>query len=250
VPTNEVVPTNGVAAVRRARAFESREPCPELRSSRTIVLASEPLHGIAIKALLESIGLRAMHAESVARAGRLVTAPTDIVLWLADDLDGEALEEMLELRRSNPGGGLCLVVGRAESSALREVVRVAPERFAFLARASHPSALALLAALSRVARGRGSLDGAVLRQILGEPGNEPGELERLSGVEHEVLALLAQGFRNCEIARRLWKSEKTVEKHIRQVFLKLDLDRESAGHLDRRVAAARIFLSQRSPSSA
>jgi DNA-binding CsgD family transcriptional regulator len=69
------------------------------------------------------------------------------------------------------------------------------------------------------------------------------QLDRLSPAEREVLMLLADGLRNREIARRLWKSEKTIEKHVGNVFHKLDLDRTTHPGIDRRVSAARIYLS-------
>ena len=48
-------------------------------------------------------------------------------------------------------------------------------------------------------------------------------LDLLSPREHEVLALMAQGRSNAGIARQLFVSEGTVEKHVRSVLIKLDL---------------------------
>jgi DNA-binding NarL/FixJ family response regulator len=220
-----------------------RVPCSELRHSRILVVAAEPLNGIAIKALLESLGLVAIYVPTVAAAAELPPSPRDILVWLADFVDAESLAAARELKRRQARMGLCLIANGADPGALRDLLADDPERFGLVARRRNPNALVVVAALSRVARGQGTVDGTVLRHILSSDGPDPVALDRLSAVEREVLELLAQGYRNREIARRLWKSEKTVEKHIAQVFQKLDLEARATTHLDRRVAAARIFLS-------
>ena len=66
------------------------------------------------------------------------------------------------------------------------------------------------------------------------------DLPALSGRELEVLELLAQGRSDQAIAARLVLSERTVESHVRNIFLKLDL-LPSPQH-NRRVRAAVAFL--------
>nr|BFD80714.1 response regulator transcription factor [Streptomyces sp. Xyl84] len=101
-----------------------------------------------------------------------------------------------------------------------------------------------LEALHRVASGGTVLDPEVVRQLLVTRGNP---LARLTDREREVLALMAQGHGNSEIAQRLVVTERAVHKHVGNIFLKLDLPPEESGH--RRVLAVLTYLGapQREP---
>ena len=65
----------------------------------------------------------------------------------------------------------------------------------------------------------------------------------LSPRERDVLALMAEGRSNAGIARRLWLTEGTVEKHIRAILIKLNLPEDDDDH--RRVLAVITFLERR-----
>jgi DNA-binding NarL/FixJ family response regulator len=55
-----------------------------------------------------------------------------------------------------------------------------------------------------------------------------------------VLALMAEGRSNAGIASQLWLSEGTVEKHVRHILAKLQLQETRDDH--RRVLAVVTFL--------
>jgi serine/threonine-protein kinase PknK len=65
----------------------------------------------------------------------------------------------------------------------------------------------------------------------------------MSSRELEVLALMAEGRSNAGIARRIWVTEGTVEKHFRSILAKLDLPETGDDH--RRVRAVITFLEAR-----
>jgi serine/threonine-protein kinase PknK len=68
-------------------------------------------------------------------------------------------------------------------------------------------------------------------------------LEQLTPREREVLALMAEGRSNAGIARQLWITEGTVEKHVRSILSRLRLPETDDDH--RRVLAVITFLERR-----
>jgi DNA-binding NarL/FixJ family response regulator len=96
-----------------------------------------------------------------------------------------------------------------------------------------------LISLRRVAAGGSAVDAEVISQILGRS-RRASELDRLTPREREVLNLMAEGLSNGGIAERLVVSGGAVEKHISNVFTKLDLEIEEGAH--RRVLAVLRFL--------
>ena len=83
------------------------------------------------------------------------------------------------------------------------------------------------------------VDSEVVSQIL-QRTRRASELERLTPREREVLAALAEGLSNKGIADKLTISPGAVEKHISNVFTKLDLTAED--HIHRRVLAVLTYL--------
>ncbi|MEU6393816.1 response regulator transcription factor [Streptomyces sp. NPDC046939] len=92
-------------------------------------------------------------------------------------------------------------------------------------------------AIERVAAGGTVVDPEVITQLV-RLQRDP--LERLSPREREVLGLLAEGRSNGNIAAHLFLSEAAVNKHIGNIFAKLDLPVDTEGH--RRVLAVLAFL--------
>ena len=96
--------------------------------------------------------------------------------------------------------------------------------------------------LKRIARG-GSVVDPVLVQELVAARRVDDPLEELTPREREVLALMAEGRSNAGIARRLWVTDGTVEKHVHSILAKLRLPETDDDH--RRVLAVVTFLETR-----
>jgi DNA-binding NarL/FixJ family response regulator len=162
----------------------------------------------------------------LARDGREALALTerrrpDVVLL---DLNMPVLGGLEACAHLREGGGpevLMLTVSEEEPD-LYAALRVGAA--GYLTKDMPPAEL--IEAVLAVARGEPRIAPAMASRMLAElgragPAAPPDPLERLSDRERDVLALLAEGLRNREIAERLVISEATVKTHVRHVLEKL-----------------------------
>jgi DNA-binding NarL/FixJ family response regulator len=99
-----------------------------------------------------------------------------------------------------------------------------------------------LESIDRLIRGGSVVDPSLVVELLAiHTAEDP--LEGITMREREVLALMAEGRTNAGIARRLWVTEGTVEKHVHSIFVKLRLPETDDDH--RRVLAVVTFLGAR-----
>ena len=96
--------------------------------------------------------------------------------------------------------------------------------------------------LRRVANGGAVIDPSLVQELVSTRRRDD-PLTVLSAREQEVLALMAEGRSNAGIARRIWVTEGTVEKHVRSIMMKLNLPDTDEDH--RRVRAVITFLEAR-----
>ena len=96
--------------------------------------------------------------------------------------------------------------------------------------------------VKRVATGASVVDPALVQELVSASHrNDP--LAVLSPREREVLALMAEGRSNAGIGQAIWVTEGTVEKHVKSIMQKLDLQDSSSDH--RRVLAVITYLQAR-----
>jgi DNA-binding NarL/FixJ family response regulator len=96
--------------------------------------------------------------------------------------------------------------------------------------------------LQRIAKGASVIDPALVQELVSARRRDD-PLAVLSAREREVLMLMAEGRSNAGIARRLWVTEGTVEKHVRSILTKLNLPETGDDH--RRVRAVITYLEAR-----
>lgn len=217
------------------------------RETRTLVVTDDPLYGDGVKALLEEAGdSPVFRVDSIERAHRVCANDTEecrhIVVWFVDVLDQETFGATSGLRRAS-STGLCVVAHSVDVELVGELVRERGGFFSVLLRTQRPSVGHISRTIAQLAEGTATVDCRILERLVAN--NREHALANLNAMDHRVLELVAAGFRNGEIARRTRRSERAVEKHVGRLFAKLGLDAQGNAHLDRRVAAARLFYSSR-----
>jgi DNA-binding NarL/FixJ family response regulator len=155
----------------------------------------------------------------------------------------EGLRAALELRRRDPALPVLVfsqyvetrhvfdLLGAGEPGAAAGVGYLLKDRVADVGQ--------FVAALERLAAGGTVLDPEVVSQLLAAS-HRPDTLSRLTNREREVLSQMAEGRTNSAIAASLVVSQRAVEKHISNIFHKLDLPSSDADH--RRVLAVLRYL--------
>lgn len=149
----------------------------------------------------------------------------------------EGIRAALAARRSRPGLPVLVFSQYVEETYARELLADGGDGIGYLLKDRVARVDEFLTALRRVAAGGAALDPEVVAQLLTRRRNP---IERLTPREYEVLALMAEGHANTDIARQLVVTERAVHKHIGNIFSKLDLPPTDTGH--RRVLAVLAYL--------
>jgi DNA-binding NarL/FixJ family response regulator len=95
-------------------------------------------------------------------------------------------------------------------------------------------------AVQRVGDGGSVLDPSVVAQLVGRHRPHDDPIDDLTDREREVLALMAEGRSNRAIGDRLFITNRTVEKHVKGIFTKLNISATDSDH--RRVLAVLAYL--------
>jgi DNA-binding NarL/FixJ family response regulator len=151
----------------------------------------------------------------------------------------DGLRAAIEIRRRWPSVGILVLSQYVEERYAVELLADGTHGLGYLLKDRIADVGDFLGAIARVGEGGTALDPEVVAQLLARTRRRD-PLERLSPREREVLALMAEGRTNPAIARQLVVSEKAVEKHVGNIFVKLDLAPSDEGH--RRVLAVLRWL--------
>jgi DNA-binding NarL/FixJ family response regulator len=151
----------------------------------------------------------------------------------------EGIAAALEIRRRHPDVGVLVLSQYLESDYAMQLLEEVPERVGYLLKERLADVAVLMDALRRITEGECVVDPTIVARLVRRP-RDPGPLDELSEREREVLGLMAEGRSNQAISRALSVSPKTVETHIRQILLKLDVHESPDDH--RRVLAVLAYL--------
>jgi serine/threonine-protein kinase PknK len=217
------------------------------RDTRRVVLADDDvLLREGLGSLLERAGFEvlgqagdAKELLSLVRALKPDLVMVDIRMPPTHSTEG--LDAARSIRDEFPETGILVLSAYVDVEHAKELLATG-ERIGYILKARITDVDEFIDTVKRIARGGSVIDPALVKELVGaKRPNDP--LADLSEREREVLALMAEGRSNVGIARRLWVTEGTVEKHVRSILMKLDLQEEQDDH--RRVIAVVTYLESR-----
>ena len=150
----------------------------------------------------------------------------------------EGLEAAQVIRQEQPETAVLVLSAHVEVEHAMQLLADG-EQVGYLLKSRVTDVEEFMETLQRLLNGGSVVDPALVQEVFGaRRRHDP--LAVLTEREREVLALAAEGRSNAGIARRLWVTEGTVEKHMRAVLTKLTLPETNDDH--RRVLAVLTFL--------
>jgi DNA-binding NarL/FixJ family response regulator len=151
----------------------------------------------------------------------------------------EGLRAAIEARAQVPGLPVLVLSQHVEQLYAKELLSAGSGGLGYLLKDRVSDVRRFIEAVRAVAAGGTAMDPEVVSQLLARHARDA-QLGRLTAREREVLSLMAEGHSNAGIAARLVVTEKAVNKHIGNIFAKLDLYPDDDGN--RRVLAVLTYL--------
>ena len=153
----------------------------------------------------------------------------------------EGLDAARQIRTQHPEIGILVLSAHVEVDHAMELL-ASGRGIGYLLKSRVTDVEEFLDTLGRIAKGGSVVDPTLVAELVAARHRDD-PLAELSAREREVLALMAEGRSNAGIARRLWVTEGTVEKHVRSILTKLGLAEADDDH--RRVLAVLTYLETR-----
>jgi DNA-binding NarL/FixJ family response regulator len=214
------------------------------RTLRVVIADDHILLREGVVSMLEAQGLdvvgQAGDAEELTRkvgAHRPDVAIIDIRMPPTSTDDG--LRAAVAIRKAHPEVGVLVLSQYIEADYALELIGADARGVGYLLKDRISDIEEFANAIRRVADGGSVLDPEVVRSMLGRQ-RETSALSGLTPREHEVLGLLAEGCSNEGVARRIFVTQRAVEKHVTAIMSKLGLPSEPEAH--RRVLAVLAYL--------
>ena len=155
----------------------------------------------------------------------------------------EGIKAAERLRETNPEIGVVVLSQYANPSYAVALLEGGSARRAYLLKERVKDVDQLVAAIRAVAAGGSVIDSEVVEALVAENARgEDSPLNQLTPRERDVLREMAEGKNNAAIAEALFLTERSVEKVIHSIFLKLGLTWETTVH--KRVKAVILYLAE------
>jgi DNA-binding NarL/FixJ family response regulator len=153
----------------------------------------------------------------------------------------EGLEAARAIREEAPETAILLLSAHVDVEQAMDLL-ASGERSGYLLKSRVTDVDDFVETLDRLLKGGSAIDPALVGELVAAKRVQD-PLAELSPREREVLALMAEGRSNAGIARTLWVTDGTVEKHVHSILAKLRLPETEEDH--RRVLAVITFLGSR-----
>jgi DNA-binding NarL/FixJ family response regulator len=153
----------------------------------------------------------------------------------------EGLEAAATIRAEFPDTAIVVLTAHVQVERATELLE-GGHRSGYLLKTRVTDVDEFIDTLQRIVRGAAVVDPALVSELVASRRVED-PLDVLSTREREVLGLMAEGRSNAGIARQLWITEGTVEKHVRSILMKLRLP--ATANDQRRVLAVITYLDAR-----
>jgi DNA-binding NarL/FixJ family response regulator len=205
------------------------------------VILREGLARLLVEAGFEVVGQAADAAELLEQIDSTSPDVAIVDIRMPPTHTDEGLQAAAEIRAEHPSVGILVLSQYARPSYALELLSNGTEGIGYLLKDRVSDLEELASSVRRVGEGGSVLDPSVVAQLVERPrsGNDP--LEDLTEREREVLSLMAEGRSNKAIGQRLFITEHTVEKHVKNILGKLRLPESPDDH--RRVLAVLTYLS-------
>jgi two-component system response regulator DevR len=200
-------------------------------------------HEVVRQGLVSMLGRREgfqVVAEAGTAAGAVEMAQRfqpDLVIMDVRLPDGSGIEACREIRSQLPGTRVVILTSYPDEEAVFSAIVAGASGYLL----KQVRARDLVNAIESVGRGESLLDPAVTEKVLERvrriaSGDERDELAQLTLQERKILALVAEGKTNKEIADEVFLSDKTVKNYVSSILSKLNLQRraQAAAYVARR----------------
>jgi DNA-binding NarL/FixJ family response regulator len=151
----------------------------------------------------------------------------------------EGLVAAGDIRESHPQVGVLVLSHYLESRYAQRLIEQHHGGSGYLLKDRVSDLAVLTDTLARLNDGECVVDPTIVARLV-KRARPASRLDELTEREREVLTLIAEGRSNKGICGRLFLSPKTVEAHVKHIFMKLGIDESADDH--RRVLAALAFL--------
>ena len=204
------------------------------------VILREGLARLLREASFEVVGLAADAGELLSLVDETRPDVAIVDIRMPPSHTDEGLQAAKEIRTRWPDVGILVLSQHVHSRYALELLAGGTDGVGYLLKERVSDLDELTSSVQRVGAGGSVLDPAVVGQLVGRRRQDGDPLQHLTDREREVLVLMAEGRSNRAIAERLFVTEHTVEKHVKNIFATLRLPQSPDDH--RRVLAVVTYL--------